>query len=395
MTIAILTAGLTPAGAANGPVGNGWIAFTSERDGGVGHIWRMNADGSGLTQLTSGETVVDHAAWSPDGTRIAFTSYPQPAADGEVFVMNADGSGQTNLTKESSSDEFEPAWSPDGSKVAFGSNRDGNQEIYVMNADGSGQTNLTETTEHEGGPSWSPDGSSIAYLSLQGGSNFEIFSMNQSGSGQSNLTEHAAFDTNPAWSPDGSRIAFSSNRDGMFEIHVMDTNGDGQAKIPGVGYGDDPAWAPDGSRITFTSRPSDNYEVSVVAADGSGLANLTNHPSDDDYRPSWQPVPVPSISVSKPKSKEGKRERFRITLAAPPVGPLTLSFETAKGTAKPRKDFKPTEGTLDFGPGVDSAVVKVKTRGDPRDERKETFFLDLTGPGGASARGKARIKDDD
>ena len=65
--------------------------------------------------------------------------------------MNADGSGLRNLTRSPAYDG-NPAWSPDGRKIAFG--RDG--EIYVMNADGNGQRNLTRSPANEGWFAWSP-----------------------------------------------------------------------------------------------------------------------------------------------------------------------------------------------------------------------------------------------
>lgn len=64
--------------------------------------------------------------------------------------MNADGSGQTRLTRNEASDSG-IAWSPDGTRIAFSSNRDGNYEIYAMNADGSGQTRLTQNEASDSG----------------------------------------------------------------------------------------------------------------------------------------------------------------------------------------------------------------------------------------------------
>ena len=74
--------------------------------------------------------------------------------------MNADGSDQTRLTDNDAWDD-RPTWSPDGSRIAFSSERDGNSEIYVMNADGSDQTRFTNNDRWEGTPSWSPIG--VAY----------------------------------------------------------------------------------------------------------------------------------------------------------------------------------------------------------------------------------------
>ena len=61
-------------------------------------------------------------AFSPDGTKIAFVSLENGAANPEIYVMDADGSGRTRLTTSAGND-FDPAWSPDGTKIAFMSNR--------------------------------------------------------------------------------------------------------------------------------------------------------------------------------------------------------------------------------------------------------------------------------
>ena len=83
--------------------------------------------------------------------------------------MDADGSNQTRLTNNQASDFF-PSFSPDGSKIAFTSNRDGSYEIYVMNADGSNQTRLTNDPADDDDPSFSGDGSKIAFYSNRDGS---------------------------------------------------------------------------------------------------------------------------------------------------------------------------------------------------------------------------------
>lgn len=150
-------------------------------------LFVANVDGSGLRVLTRGLM----PAWSSDG-RIAFSGV-------DVYVMNADGSGLINLTNDQASDGS-PAWSPDGTKLAFVSNRSGAYDLYVMNADGTGVTQLTHDQANEGRPTWSPDGTRIAFASDRDG-NSEIYVMHADGSGVVALTDNSDFDGWPAWAP--------------------------------------------------------------------------------------------------------------------------------------------------------------------------------------------------
>ena len=163
-------------------------------------------------------------SWSPDGTRIVFTSFRD--GNSEIYVMNTDGSDQARLTNDRSQD-YEPSWSPDGTRIVFASFRDGNSsEICVMNADGSRQTNLTNDEASDTKPSWSPDGTTIAFRSNRDG-NDEIYVMNADGSYQARMTNSAAHEASPSWSPDGTKIAFASDRSGglgPFDIYVMDAD---------------------------------------------------------------------------------------------------------------------------------------------------------------------------
>ena len=72
----------------------------------------------------------------------------------EIYTMNADGSGVTQLTSNGDDDKA-PTWSPDGTKIAFGSIRDGKPAVYVMKADGTARINFHKTTKGYGiAPSW-------------------------------------------------------------------------------------------------------------------------------------------------------------------------------------------------------------------------------------------------
>ena len=120
----------------------------------------------------------------------------------EIYVMNVDGTGLTRLTDDPAVDVY-PAWSPDGSRIAFTSTRDGHNNIYVMNADGTGVTQLTTSTGSVGSqaPAWC--GTRIAYMSDDFFRSFpDVYVMNDDGSGQTRLTlDNAAFDESPTGPP--------------------------------------------------------------------------------------------------------------------------------------------------------------------------------------------------
>jgi hypothetical protein len=263
------------------------IAFTSEGDDGNEDIYKMRADGSGITRLTTHPALDRTPSWSSDHSRIVFESR-RDNNNWEIFVMNADGSGQTNLTHNQADDGL-AAWSPDGSKIVFRSNRDGKDELYIMNADGSSQERLTFNPDSDDSwPTWSSDGSRIAFNSDRDG-NWNIFVMSLSDRKVTRLTDDPAIDEIPVWSPDGTRLAFESDRGGSFDIFVMNADGSGQTRLTTDSELDEfVTWSLDGTQLAFSTNRNDNWDVYVMNADGSEQKQLTHNPKTD-WRPTWSP----------------------------------------------------------------------------------------------------------
>jgi Tol biopolymer transport system component len=180
------------------------IAFQSNRSGNW-DIWMINADGTGLAQLTRHPADDRFACWSPDGTKIAFTSQRSGTQDVWVLDVQAalssgDDSGAINLTNSPSDDRY-PFWSPDGKQLTFNSRRDGNYEIYIMNSDGSHPRNVSNSPKSaEGLADWSPDGTRLVFYSDRSG-NKEVYLLDLATLAWTNISNHPASDEFCAWSP--------------------------------------------------------------------------------------------------------------------------------------------------------------------------------------------------
>ena len=95
-----------------------------------------------------------------------------------------------------------------------------------------------------------------------------------------------------SFSPDGSKIAFYSNRDGNYEIYVMNADGSEQTNLTNNPADDSqPSFSSDGKKIAFvTDRYRQGlFEIYVMNADGSEQKNITNNPAYDGY-PFWSPL---------------------------------------------------------------------------------------------------------
>lgn len=204
------------------PDGNQLI-FQSKRDG-DDDIYRINVDGSDLQNITQNGTEDRQATWSPRGDAIAYISAVGPS-NWDILILNLNTGERRNLTQSDGVEEGGPAWSPDGNSIAYHSNLNGNFDIFIEDVNGNATRQMTFSEGDELMPDWSPDGRYLAFSS-GGQDQSDIYVLNVIQGLLYRLTASPVFNLSADWLPDG-RIAFSSNRDGDFEIYVMNPDGSG------------------------------------------------------------------------------------------------------------------------------------------------------------------------
>jgi Tol biopolymer transport system component len=281
-----LVASVRPAEAAF-PGKNGRIALCHSNGS---TIVSVRPDGSAYrTEVPAGNEYTCDPAYSPDGTKLAFTS---DQADGNYDIYVKDlASGQ--LTRLTNDEEWlpdrRPSWSPDGKQIVF----DDQNDLWVMDADGSDRKRLTDTPDvSEWQAAWSPDGSRIAFHS-EG----DIWVMDADGSDPRNLTRTPNLqDGYASWSPNGRKIAWGKQSRADTPGDVWKMNADGSRKVRLTSFaGPDgaPAWSPDGRKIAFIRDSQGDTDVwKMNASDGSNKTNITNN-DFDETDPDWQPKPTP------------------------------------------------------------------------------------------------------
>ena len=247
-------------------------------------IWSLDADGANARTLGPGLS----PAWSPNGRLIAFDNALSNNYD--VWVMRPDGTGRRRVTRNPAPDYF-AGWSPDGTRLVFTSDR-GGEDLWSIRVDGTDERRLTTDPNPDWGAAWSPDGRSIAFAGNAHG-NLEIEVIDTGGGGRHALTSDPGRDYDPAWSPDGTKIAFTSERDGNANVYVMNADGTGVTRLTDDPFGDwRPAWSPDGTQIAFESDRDESVfdrDVFVMNADGSDQRRLrTGNVNARDL--DWQPV---------------------------------------------------------------------------------------------------------
>ncbi|MEP7287159.1 MAG: DPP IV N-terminal domain-containing protein [Chloroflexota bacterium] len=132
---------------------------------------------------------------------------------------------------------------------------------------------------------------SIVFASDRDGQ-FNIYVMDSDGSNQQQLTQGSNPNTEPNWSPDRQQIAFTSERDETSEIYVMNAEGSNQRRLThNHGTNISPSWSPDGQQIAFISNQGGKNDLYILDVNNNSERQLTTDPNPDVevQTPAWSP----------------------------------------------------------------------------------------------------------
>jgi serine/threonine protein kinase len=202
---------------------------------------------------------------APNGKSLAVDQTDMGNQNSDVWIYDLQGEGAKRMTFDPAIDAM-PVWSPDGTRVAFSSSRKNTFDLYLKNADGAQEETAIEATpgEDKFPSAWSRDGKYILYTR---GTDlwFLIFPELKS---QLFLKAPSAM-KNGQFSPDGKWVAYASNESGKWEIYVTsfpDAHGKWQVSNGG---GDEPRWRGDGSELFYLA--ADGKIMAVPVKEGANF----------------------------------------------------------------------------------------------------------------------------
>jgi TolB protein len=265
------------------------IYFVSDRTGSK-EIWAMDFDGKNQHALTHYNSLSIQPAVSPDGSRIAFTSYAR--GNPGIFVGSVDPSFRDlRFYNQRASVNSSPSFTPDGKQIIYSSSAPNDRccRIFLANLDGTGFRPITAYGALDTEPKINPKtGGEMVFASSRSGPE-QIYRANLDGTDMERITDGTGEAGNPSWHPDGQFLAFSWTRGfaaGAWNVFVMDIGSHRYNQLThGEGRNENPSWAPDGKHIVFGSTRHGRSQIFSMLADGTQVQQLTTQGSNE--RPVW------------------------------------------------------------------------------------------------------------
>lgn len=250
-------------------------------------LWAMDYDGRNKQRITDYRNLCLTPAISPDGKRIAFTTYVEGTP--KIYLHSLETGLRLPFYNQEASLNTTPSFSPDGRSIFFASSASGHSQIYRADPDGANLRRISYSQTLEVHPSVNPQtGAQIAFVSGASGGP-QVYLMDLDGTNRRRLSGGGGDAVQPAWDPTGERITFCWTRGyelGNYNIFLVDVASGRYTQLThSRGRNEHPFFSPSGTHIAFSSDRMGGTQIWSMRADGTQLKQLTSRGSNES--PVW------------------------------------------------------------------------------------------------------------
>lgn len=240
------------------------VAFIGERSGNT-EVYTGDMFFGDVRQITSDRALAMSPRWSPDGSKLVYTSFHRSNA-ADILLIDMRSMQRSTFVSFKGTNQG-ARFSPDGSAVTMVLSGEGNPEVYVANAQGRAVSRRTRSNGVESSPVFSPDGRQLLFVSDQQGGP-QLYVMPVAGGPMRRLpTNISGYCAEPDWSAGNpNKVAFTTKIGGGYQIALFDVAQRLDAKqVSNAPYDAvEPAWLADGRHLLFTVRSPGQRSIWIL-----------------------------------------------------------------------------------------------------------------------------------
>lgn len=260
------------------------LVFSRKTSPRTKEVYMMDSDGAGAVALTRNGSINLFPAVSPDGARIAFTSYRHDNPD--LYLMNFAKGTLVRILSHPGLNTT-PAFFPDGRRLVVALTKDGNAELYEADLAGRLLRRLTNSLGEDISPSVSPDGGKVVFVSDRAGG-LGLYELNLDTLETRRVVSDMSYCTDPSFSPKGDRIVFSARQGGTFDIYSVQADGGGLLRHTfGEGRNEHPAVSPDGRLVAFDSTRTGVRQIYLLNLKTGDVVRVSRS-GNEESQPAWK-----------------------------------------------------------------------------------------------------------